>query len=175
MATPTVPVLGTVAGLDGDWLIVMQENNGTSVIEALAQTFGPDGPRGRGAVLGGAGQDQPRHCRHRGSQPRPRVKNTWSASCPSWAWKPAPPPPRWPSTASSCCSQPGDAAGEVEVVFRGDDTGRCGRSSRVATPVPTVSARAQSQHCWLVVGNGDAFRASLWLHPSVARCLPAVA
>lgn len=31
---------GAVAGLDGDWLIVMQESNDTSVIEALAQTFG---------------------------------------------------------------------------------------------------------------------------------------
>lgn len=31
---------GAVAGLDGDWLIVMQESNDTGVIEALAQTFG---------------------------------------------------------------------------------------------------------------------------------------
>ena len=69
----------------GDWLIVMREVSGRAGHRIHELGLQAHRARGRGAVLGGERQDQPRHRRHLGSQPGHRQKNTWNGCSPSWA------------------------------------------------------------------------------------------
>jgi CheY-like chemotaxis protein len=55
--------------VDDDWLVVLREVSDAATVQATMQAFRPDAARKRSAVLGGQGQDQPRHRRHPGQQP----------------------------------------------------------------------------------------------------------